>query len=206
MGITERRERERLGMRRLILDAARDLFARYGYEKVTMRAIAEAIEYSPTTIYNHFEDKDDLVLSLCREDFGRLLEALAQGGPPEDPVEWIRSLGRGYARFGLTHPNHYRFMFMTPAKPSHAHEATEPGFQSFEVLRRAVGRAIEAGRFRPGDVTESARVLWANVHGAVSLLITLNPDHWPAGPPDVDALIEAVLDAGIRGLLAPGEA
>ena len=61
MGITERREREREEVRRKILDAARDLFATEGYENVTMRKIAEAIEYSPTAIYGHFEDKDDLV-------------------------------------------------------------------------------------------------------------------------------------------------
>ena len=78
MGITERREREKEEIRNKILDAARDLFAREGYEAVTMRRIAEAIEYSPTTIYIHFEDKDDLVLALCHEDFARLLGALAQ--------------------------------------------------------------------------------------------------------------------------------
>ena len=74
MGITERREREREEVRRKILDAAHELFRREGYENVTMRRIAEAIEYSPTTIYNHFEDKDDLVKALCQEDFAALLE------------------------------------------------------------------------------------------------------------------------------------
>ena len=75
MGVTERREREREEVRTKILDAARDLFTSEGYEKVTMRRIAEAIEYSPTAIYLHFEDKEDLVLALCRQDFGKLLAA-----------------------------------------------------------------------------------------------------------------------------------
>src|SRR5438128_3863248 len=87
MGIIERRERERGEVRRKILDAAHDLFAREGYDRVTMRRIADAIEYSPTTIYNHFEDKDDLVQSLCEEDFARLLGALQAQEAPVHPVE-----------------------------------------------------------------------------------------------------------------------
>ncbi|MFI5403492.1 MAG: TetR/AcrR family transcriptional regulator, partial [Planctomycetota bacterium] len=76
MGITERREREREEIRTRILDAARELFDSEGYEHVTMRRIADAIEYSPTTIYNHFTDKDDLVDALCHEEFSHLLSAL----------------------------------------------------------------------------------------------------------------------------------
>ena len=72
MGVLERREREREEVRRKILTSARDLFATEGYDRITMRRIAEAIEYSATTIYNHFEDKDDLVHALCQEDFDRL--------------------------------------------------------------------------------------------------------------------------------------
>ena len=75
MGITERREREKEEVRGRILDAARDLFARDGYDAVTMRKIAEAIEYSPTAIYLHFKDKDTLVRELCNADFDSLARA-----------------------------------------------------------------------------------------------------------------------------------
>ena len=95
MGIVERKEREREEMRRKILDAARELFMTEGYERVTMRRIAEAIEYSATTIYNHFEDKDDLVLALCTEDFERLFRHLQQQPPAADPVEGIQ-IGRAH--------------------------------------------------------------------------------------------------------------
>jgi AcrR family transcriptional regulator len=196
MGITERREREREEVRKKILDAARDLFMTEGYERVTMRKIAEAIEYSPTAIYLHFEDKDDLVLALCREDFGRLLQAMSSQAPPADPVEWIRQLGRAYARFARENPNHYRFMFMTPLKPEHKPEPTDPGHLSFGVLRTAVSKAIECGAFRPGDVDAIAQVLWSSVHGAVALLITLRPDCWPRPP--VENLVEETIEAGLR--------
>ncbi len=199
MGITERRERERSEIRRKILDAARELFAAEGYERVTMRALADAIEYSPTTIYHHFEDKDDLVKALCEEDFARLLGALSTAPAPDDPVQEIRQLGRAYAAFGLEWPNHYRFMFMTPAK-HHELEPDSPGRQSFGLLRSAVERAVAAGRFRPVDPALAAQVLWSSLHGVVSLIITLEPQHWPV--PKAPDLVERVIEHGIAGFLA----
>jgi len=200
MGIVERREREREEIRRKILDAAHDLFAREGYDRVTMRRLADAIEYSPTTIYNHFEDKDDLVQSLCEEDFARLLRALQAQKPPADPVEQIRQLRLAYARFGLDHPNHYRFMFMTPAKFEHIQELSGSGQQAFGLLRSAVEKAIGSGAFRPGNGDAVAQVLWASLHGVVALLITLRPEHWPQAPAAPD-LVGLVVDNSIRGFL-----
>jgi AcrR family transcriptional regulator len=201
MGIVERRERERVEVRRKILDAARDLFASEGYDRVTMRRIAEAIEYSPTTIYHHFEDKDDLVSALCEEDFSRLLAAFEGQTPPADPVEWIRRLGRAYAAFALQNPNHYRFMFMTKTKFERVPEPSDSGLQSFGLFRSAVEKAIAGGHFRPGEAQVAAQVLWSSVHGAVALLITLQPEHWPQGPAASD-LVDQVIENGIRGFLA----
>jgi AcrR family transcriptional regulator len=199
MGITERKEREKGEIRRKILDAARDLFARDGYEAVTMRGIAEAIEYSPTTIYNHFEDKDDVVKACCEEDFTQLLGALSLQKPPADPVEEIRQLGRAYAAFGLRYPNHYRFMFMTPNK-NHDLEVESPGHRSFGLLQSTVERAVASGRFRKVDPDLAAQVLWSSLHGVVSLLITLRPQHWPTTP--AKDLVDQVIEHGIRGFLA----
>ncbi len=196
MGITERREREREEVRQKILDAARDLFMTEGYERVTMRAIAEAIEYSPTAIYLHFEDKDDLVLALCREDFGRLLAVMQLQAPPADPVEWLRQLGRAYATFALENPNHYRFMFLSPRKPDHKPEPSDPGHQSYEVLRSAVAKAVETGALSSRGVDTIAQVMWSSLHGAVALLMTMRPDCWPRPP--VENLVEETIEAGLR--------
>jgi AcrR family transcriptional regulator len=202
VGVIERREREKEEVRRKILTAARDLFASEGYERITMRRIADVIEYSATTIYNHFEDKDDLVHALCQEDFGRLFHHLQQTPPPADPVEAVRQLGLAYARFGTSYPNHYRFMFMTPGKfESLGDKDRSPGEQAFGLLHAAVTAAIEGGYFRSADVDTVAQVLWASMHGAIALIITLQPQHWPHAPAAPD-LVEQVVDATIRGFLA----
>jgi AcrR family transcriptional regulator len=204
MGIAERREREREEVRKKILDSARELFARDGYDKVTMRAIADAIEYSPTTIYNHFEDKDDLVEALCQEDFTRLFSALTAQGLPADPVDRIRQLGLAYCRFGTTYPNHYRFMFMTPAKFDHPHEPHDPGVQSFGLVRAAVADAIAAKRFRAGDPDTVAQVLWSSIHGAVALLVTYHAQQFPCVPAAPD-LVEQTVENSLRGFLQTGK-
>jgi AcrR family transcriptional regulator len=200
MGITERREREKEEIRKKILDAARELFATEGYEHVTMRRVAEAIEYSPTTIYHHFEDKDDLVRALCVADFAELLSAM-QGAPvPADPVEAIRQLGRAYVAFALRNPNQYRFMFMTPVAKEDVHDES-PGRQSFGHLLEAVRRAAAAGRLRRIDPVLAAQILWMSVHGPASALITLPGEHWPEAPAPAD-LADRVMDNALRGLLA----
>jgi len=203
MGTTERREREREEVRRKILDAARDLFAIEGYDKVTMRRIAEAIEYSPTTIYHHFEDKDDLVRALCEEDFARLFAALLPAAASDtDPIDAIRQLGRAYCAFALQYPNHYRFMFMTPNKVDEPDELS-PGHRSFGLLRSAVVQALHAGRLRREDPDTVAQVLWASIHGAVALLNTLGPRHWPTPPSP--RLVEETVENSLRGFLSTGQ-
>ncbi len=203
MGITERREREKEEIRRKILDAARELFSTEGYERVTMRRVADAIEYSATTIYHHFEDKDDLVRALCLADFDELFGAM-QGAPrPEDPVEAIRQLGRAYVAFAVRNPNQYRFMFMTPTKKEDV-QVESPGQQSFAHLLEAVKRAAAAGRLRPIDPVLAAQILWMSVHGAASALITLPGECWPERPAPAD-LADQVMDNALRGILADRE-
>ena len=207
MGTKERREREKEEIRQKILDAARELFEAEGYDSVTMRRIAEAIEYSPTTIYLHFEDKDDLVRALCNEDFARLLEALSLIPPAADPIESIRQLGRAYVGFAVSNPNHFRFMFMSPQHhKDEAHTPEDPGWRSFGALLDAVKRGVAAGRFKAVDPLTAAQVLWMNVHGVACALITMPPAQWPHGPAAND-LVDQVIENGIRGLLVgPGKA
>src|SRR4051812_49342645 len=115
MGSTERREREKLELRTKILDAARELFVSDGYDAVTMRKIAERIEYSPTAIYIHFKDKSALLQELVSEDFGQLAAHFAKLGRIDDPIERLAKCGKAYVEFGIEHPNHYLLMFtMTP--------------------------------------------------------------------------------------------
>src|SRR5262249_21218093 len=115
VGSAERREREKQELRTKILDTARELFVTDGYEAVTMRKIAERIEYSPTAIYLHFADKESLLLEVISAGFAALAAQFAKLVKVQDPIERLMKCGRAYVEFGLAHPNHYQLMFSIPA-------------------------------------------------------------------------------------------
>src|SRR5262245_36182679 len=155
MGVVERREREKSETREKILDAARELFITEGYDGVSMRKVAEKIEYSPTAIYGHFADKEDLFLQLCHEDFHKLAESFVQLTRITDPVQRLRQLGRAYVEFGVKNPNHYRMMFMTShpclidsVEKEQRMGKGNPEEDSYEFLRQTVVAGIEAGAYR----------------------------------------------------------
>ncbi len=210
MGIQERRQREREELRGRILGAARELFAELGYEAVTMRKIAARIEYSPTAIYSHFADKSDVLHACCEEDFRALARKFQRIAEIADPIERLRQAGRAYAAFALEHPNHYRLMFMTPHPgklEKHGIERGNPEEDAYAFLRGTVGEAIAAGRLRPelADVELVSQVVWAGVHGVVSLRIAKCDDDWIEWA-DPAATIEALLDVQLHGLLRRPEA
>ena len=149
MGTTERREREKQELRTRILDAARELFAELGYEAVTMRRIAERIEYSPTAIYFHFKDKEALMRELCEVDFATLAQQFRTIAREKDPIERLRKIGHAYVAFGLEYPNHYRLMFMTPRPVIGNTEVSEerrgnPEEDAYAFLKATVQDGLDA--------------------------------------------------------------
>src|SRR5262245_7827455 len=114
MTIKDRRARQKQLLRQEILDAARDIFIKEGYDQLSMRRVAEKIEYSPTAIYLHFRDKQELVFSLCEETFGRLVRELESLEQAKDPVSRLKQGLRRYVDFGLRNPQHYIATFVLP--------------------------------------------------------------------------------------------
>jgi AcrR family transcriptional regulator len=170
-----RRERQKEDLRNAILEAAGALFAEHGYEGFSLRQVAERIGYSPTTIYLHFADKDELLFEVVLDGFdrfGRMLQEAAAA--PGDPFDRLEAIGRAYIRFGLDHPIHYRLMFLQRpeflmrARPDHG-----PMIDSFAVLARVVDELLEEGAIPPGDPGSIAHLLWTGVHGIVSLAIRM---------------------------------
>ena len=207
MGTKERRERERNDTRDRILDAARELFISEGYDGVSMRQIADKIEYTPTTIYGHFADKESLFLELCHQDYHRLAMSFTALTKIADPVERLKRLGLAYIDFGINNPNHYRMMFMTahPAVDESCNEELgkgNPEEDSYAFLKMTVEEALRAGAFRDDlkDADLISQTLWGAVHGVISLQIAKSADHWVSWVPleqrsslMIDGLFEGIL-------------
>ncbi len=207
MGVKERRERERADTREKILDAARELFIQNGYEGVSMRKVAEKIEYSPTAIYVYFANKEELFREICFQDFARLGRVFQSSALPEDPRERLKALGRIYVEFGKQFPNHYKLMFMTPYPELEPDERVRqfqgnPELDAYAMLKLSVQQALDAGVFREGidNVELIAQTLWASVHGVISLRIVNKHRDWVEAQP-LDAAVDLMLDALMRGLV-----
>ena len=177
MGVKERKARQKKYLRQEILDAASELFVEEGYENVSMRRIADKIEYSPTTIYLHFKDKAELLEQVCFDTFSRLHLALNKiTERPGDPIDRLKRGMHTYIRFGLENPHHYRATFMMPIPEEVGQKKLaspdSPGMQAFDFMRRCVYDCIAAGKFREKDAELLSQTLWAGIHGITSLLIT----------------------------------
>jgi AcrR family transcriptional regulator len=199
-----RRERERAEFREEVLLAARRIVLEEGFEALTMRKIAEAIEYAPGTIYLYFESRDAIAFELCRAGFEAFLAALAPAAAIADPVDRLRELGRRYVRFGIENQETYRLIFMQ--EPKYASEAFQedadaedsPGKQALGILVAIFEELRGAGRLKTdADPTALAEMIWTAVHGIVSLKITY--DRHPET--STDELLRIQTDALVNGLV-----
>jgi AcrR family transcriptional regulator len=207
--IPTRRARQKALLRQEIIDAARDILVREGYEQLSMRKVAERIEYSPTAIYLHFDDKRDLVFHVCEETFARLVKELESlESEFKDPLIRLRTGMRRYIDFGLRHPQHYLATFVAvPIEqiPEDVAKNSNPEsnrIRALGLLRAAVVACIDTRRFRKVDPDITTRALWAALHGVTSLMIQTPQLTWGDQKSLVDALIEALMD-GLRPRRVP---
>ena len=198
MGIKERKERDAHNMRQRILEAAMDLFSKEGYEGVSMRRIADKIEYSAGTIYRYFENKDDIMLQLCYQGFEKLLALQIELDKIADPVERIKAGGPHYVAFALENPELYELMFATKEiikQPDGSEETV--ALKSFKKFVEHVQQCLDAGFFPEGDAEPLAIGIWAALHGLSSLLIKEQLRFLPKDR--VDQVVKKALAFNLRG-------
>lgn len=185
-----------------VCDAATALFARHGFDAVTLRGIAEEVGCSPTTPYRYFADKEDifhLVRAAAFARFADALDAALQG--IAGPLPRLRRLLSAYVEFALHNPDAYRLMFELRQGGKDA--CPELAFQmerSFACCRREVEAAVDAG-ILAGDAETVAHLFWAGAHGITSLHLA---DHLIMGR-TLDALLEPLQRTLILGNAPAGE-
>ena len=197
MGIKERKERHARDMRERILKAAMALFAKKGYEHVSMRRIAKKIAYCPATIYRYFNNKEDIMLQLCYQGFERLLNRQRALDKVTDPLERLRIGSRYYATFALENPELYELMFATKEIVKQPKDGKDSvALESFQKLVAHVEECMAAGYFPGEDAQTLAISLWAGLHGLCSLLIKGQLRFLPEER--LNHVVEEALDLNLR--------
>jgi AcrR family transcriptional regulator len=214
MGVTERRAREKEALRNKIVEAASQLFVEQGFENVSIRKIAERIEYSPATIYLYFKDKAELIGAICADSFEEMAERIGEAaGAQTNAVAALRAGCRAYIDFALAHPNPYLVLFGMPQSTERDHQVEEAehacsgsGLEAFDFLRNALSRCMSEGAIQDGDVETTAQSTWMFIHGVAALLITSHRSDENRFFPwlDKEHLIESSLDLLLAGLQHAG--
>ncbi len=195
-----------------ILHAAKELFLTDGYQATTIRKIADRVGVSAPALYLYFADKEAIMIALCDQTFGFLIEEMTELERLDlAPVDRLTRCGECYIRFGLQHPQEYWLTFMSGQTPQkirqsggHRADVTDPGAAGAAgaiAFNKVVGmlKEIEASGTKLNYPAETAaELVWMGLHGLVAALIN-NPD-FPWSPREV--LIRGVLDMALKGMLA----
>ncbi len=174
MGISERKEREKQEMKNLILETATRMFLEQGFEKTSLRNIAEKIEYSPATIYLYYKDKNELFFDVHENGFDLLFAKMNPLMQIADPLERLSRMGEVYVQFAFENPGYYDLMFIMTAPIDAIHAQNEEwdcGMHNFELLRQTVAECLEQKLIKPMDVDVATMSIFSFVHGMVSLHI-----------------------------------
>ena len=173
MGIEERKNREREEMRNLILKTAMKLFLDDGIENVSLRKIADVIEYSPASIYSYFKDKGEIVYALHDEGFEKLYKMQTSLNDISNPLERLRQMGQIYMKFALENRDYYDLMFIAKGIGDEICNGKQwgAGLRSYDYLRNTIKECIEQEYFIEADVDAVTFVYWSLVHGMASLII-----------------------------------
>lgn len=167
-------------LRRAILDTTRRLLVKKGYHNLSMRKIAQSINYSATSIYLHFDSKDALLHALIDEGMQRLYDAFSDivSAFDDEPVARLRALCEQFITFGLENPEYYEIMFQLRPEQMERYPAEKyrRARRNLDTIAEALAEGAETGVFAVEDARVAASAIWASLHGTVSLLIAERVD------------------------------
>src|SRR5512139_1318604 len=200
MGVIEKRAKQKEEFRKEILDSAREIFINDGYDGFSMRKLAEKIDYSPTTIYLYFKNKDDLLFAICEEFFSNFLAELNNiRSVSQDQIETLHQAFLYLIEFGLRNPNQYKAIFFSKrhiyGTREEFVERESMARKTYLVFKEIIQDCIKAGRFRELDDEIIVSALAITSHGLVTTILCCT-DFLNRGS---DVIARSLVDALLKG-------
>lgn len=189
---------DKVDVKKMILEAAKELFIEQGINSVSMRKIANKINYSPTTLYIYYSNKKDILKHLAREYFTEYAQGyediLANTEIPS--IENLTAFMKLYVQRALANPSMYKLMTTLFAETDVTHLGITNAGKGYEILKALTSRCINEKYLSEGDVDLKTQILWVNTHGLCSLLTNRPSFHWG----EIELLIDSSINAIIKGL------
>lgn len=156
-------------MTKRILDGARKVFLRNGYERSSMRNIADEINYSPGTLYFYFKDKGQIFHKLYEEGFQLLLSKAKVLDNVEDPFERLKAKGRSFIQFAVDNRDYYNLMFLVEETGDYKKKGSNLTSETLANVRATVKACQDQGRFKGMNTDYLTFMILSSLHGICAL-------------------------------------
>ncbi|MFD2247575.1 TetR/AcrR family transcriptional regulator [Pontibacter ruber] len=177
MGIAERKQRHKEEVRASILEAAWQLVVQEGWQALSIRKIAEAIEYSVPVIYDHFANKEAILLELTKQGFRKLNDGLIKAkegaGSPEQQIE---AMAYAYWKFAFENKAYYQVMYGLGIPSCETVNQISELSTFSELILEPIKELIAAGKSPKTDPFLKLHTFWSMLHGLISINMMGNED------------------------------
>jgi AcrR family transcriptional regulator len=195
MGITERRLRQKEEVKANILSTAWQIVKEDGWEAISIRKIADAIEYSVPVIYDHFQNKEAILWEFAKEGFQMLSKKIRQAKAKSDnPEEQLKAIADAYWSFAFKNREYYQLMFGM-GMPGCEIEKCFPeriGFRN--LVMETITAIISKGKNPDANPCLKYYTFWSILHGLISIKNMRNPNA-------SDEINKLVMDDAIAGFV-----
>jgi AcrR family transcriptional regulator len=200
MGISDRKIRQKGEVKASILDAAWEMVVTEGWASLSIRKIADAIEYSVPVIYSHFEGKDAILLEFNRKGFKLLSDKLvgAKMGQP-GPREEIVAMGHAYWSFAFLNREYYQLMFGLGIPTCEAVRKIPEMVDFNAAITSSIKALTPPGREAAVDPFLKFQSFWSMLHGLVSINMMNQPAQQNAM---AEQVLKDVICSFIKGIVS----
>lgn len=162
-----------------IIETARELLLKNGYRNISLRKIAREVGVSATSIYLHFENKDDLIHTLMEQAIDRLNDLLEKKANREkDPIQKLEDLAHAYVNFALNNPREYQiiFLFSSDEMSRYPVEKFRKARRGYELVHAVLEEGVKQGLITEEQPRLAAYTFWAQLHGVMSVVLSKRLD------------------------------
>jgi AcrR family transcriptional regulator len=194
MGTTERRTRQKEEVRCSILSTAWQQVKEEGWQSLSIRKIADAIEYSVPVIYDHFENKEAILFEFASEGFALLSKKIEKAKQKSgDPAEQLKAIADAYWNFALKNKEHYQLMYGVGMPGCEIEKCYPESGDLRKMIIEPISTLVAKSKTPDVNACFKYFTFWSILHG----LIAIKSMNAPAS----DDVNKMVMDDAIAGFI-----
>lgn len=195
MSIVERRRREKEALSSRILTTAWQIVKDEGWQSLSIRKIADAVEYSVPVIYDYFENKEAILLEFGKQGFELVIKKLkAARNTSPDPAEQLKAIANAYWNFAFKNKEYYQLMWGLSIPCCEMDKCIPERSVFKDLIMEPMTAIIEKGKNKNVQACIKYHTFWSILHGLISIKMV-------APPGDTEELNKLVLDDAIAGFI-----